>query len=581
MSFPISPIHGQHYTTPGGTEYVFDSNALPAGAWYIYGGGGSCSGATGLLGIPTIGGWTGGFFSEWYPEYTETDAFWDVSDIIKYIAPADATTLQGTSLTIASTTVYNGRLSDGNINYPTGYPAGSTYSTIVTDVDLTLSTAASPIFNKADKGSLEAYINGVVTDTFDIEVSFDESLRPGVQTYPPATSVTGILTIDSVGWYNSFPKWQRGSAHLNIIPGWCRQGWNYFSMKHEEIPTVQQSNNYNLFWDQGVTGPLIITPTVVQDTPVYRYLSGIKFYDRGSTFDLSTTASYVFDNTYHADSPVQWSSTNSTMNAGNIDWNDVSVSGVSTPPAITDTTMTITNKVITVPNSNARSTNARATVLSRKPWVTSASLSSASANRLIDAYAITSTTLYEYFDDEDRRLPAAAYNVIPAPISGVWDSTAILVNGNAQVYNGSMMYPTIDFSSGYLPAQDVPARDYSGFAGSQTFYRAMYKAATPKSSGTLEILSLVSADIAPVGTGNVNFEIKLPGQTGWLDLGTSYSSGTFTGIDGDGCRVSVTGNTWSWTCGTFTTSLSGFMTIIRVTLRNSTKSIASIRETSW
>ena len=69
--------------------------------------------------------------------------------------------------------------------------------------------------------------------------------------------------------------------------------------------------------------------------------------------------------------------------------------------------------------------------------------------------------------------------------------------------------------------------------------------------------------------------------TGWLDLGVSYDSGTFSGADGDGCRTSQSGDYWSWASGVFTTADSGDRYYIKVVLRNGTRDITQIRELGW
>jgi hypothetical protein len=55
MSFPISPVHGQQYTTASGTMYTYDGSKSPAGAWVINSlaalGVTGFQGATGIQGI--------------------------------------------------------------------------------------------------------------------------------------------------------------------------------------------------------------------------------------------------------------------------------------------------------------------------------------------------------------------------------------------------------------------------------------------------------------------------------------------------------------------------------------------------
>ena len=530
------------------------------------------------LGTPSDGGWTGGLFN-WTPVTLKSDALDDVNEALKYLAPDDASSLDSTSLVISNTTLYSARLSDGNINYKSGAGVGSTIAYVLTDANFNFTNATSPAtFNKADEGTLKLYINGVLKDSFDLASDFDESYRSSTQVYTPKNSPLNYITITSVGYYNTFPLWQRGMTTLNIAQADLRQGWNYIKLVHDELSVSQETTEYDVFYDQGVNAATVTTPIITENMPVFRWLSGVKFYYRGSTFNLSGTASNIFDNTFYPTAPYSYTTTSSTMGSGSVDWDDATVSGISNPPAITDATMTITNKVLTVPSSNVRSTNARVTVTSRKAWSTSSSSSSASANRLIDAYDTNSNGLNELFNDENRRLTSGSYDTIPGSITGVWNSETVLSNGNLQVYNGSLIYPITNYSSGYLPTQSA---NYSAFSGNQVYYRAFYKASTPKSSGVYEILGIVAGDVAQVGSGNINVEIKLPTQTGWLDLGKAYDSGTFTGIDSDGCKTAQSVNSWSWTCGSFSTADSGYMVIVRVTFRVNTVSITSLKETSW
>jgi hypothetical protein len=494
---------------------------------------------------------------------------------LQYLYPANALTLASTSL-VSTATTYTGRLSAGNTNYKGADPAGTTVAYIVTNPAFTLSSpATTTTFNYADLGVINAVVNGAASDSFDLLASFNESNRAGTQTYTPATSGGGLVTVTSVTWYNSFPAWQKGNARLNVSAGALRIGYNSLLMQHASMISQpnQSSNTVDIFYDQGVGTPAVTTPTVAEVTPVFGYLSGVKYYTTNSTFNASAVATNCFNNTYHQTSPITYASgASGALGTGNIDWNDASVTGLSSPPVISET-MTITNKVITVPSSR-RDLNARLTMTPRKPWSTGTTQTSASANRLVDSMPVSSTAKYEYFDDEYYRLPASAYDSIPGAITGQWTSSTALTNGQAQEVNGSLIYPTVNYST-YLPTQAV---DYSAFSGNQVYYRAIYSLNNPNSNGVLELGNLVNADVSAVGSGNVNVEIKLPTQTGWIDLGKPYDSGTFTGIDGDGGRVSQTGSSWTWTVGTFSTAYSGWMYIVRITIRVNTKSLTQIRE---
>jgi hypothetical protein len=223
--------------------------------------------------------------------------------------------------------------------------------------------------------------------------------------------------------------------------------------------------------------------------------------------------------------------------------------------------------------SNYYDLDTRVTVTLQHPWKSSVNQTSPSENRLYSGYGNISTNTYEYFQDENYRLPSGAYNTIPGSITGQWNSQSLLSNGEALVYNEGVQYPNHNLSS-TLPTGNP---NYStGFSGNQYYYRAFYSS-NPHSNVNLTLVSIGGVnDISEVGTGDLNVEIKLPTQTGWLDAKKSYSISDFTGADGDGCLISESGNTLNLTFGGFSTASSGYMIIIRLTFRNTSKFISRI-----
>jgi len=532
-----------------------------------------------IANAPATKAWTDGI-KNWTNSTGTNQALYDMNYLFSFLAPSDASSMDGNSLIPSGTSKHTGRLSAGSASYKGGDPAGTNVNYIVNDATFNLASPnQATTFNTADEGDLDWYLNGGLNDTFDLAAAFNEGERAGAQSYPPALGAAGNIRVDSVAYYNTFPLWQKGNATALIVAGDCLQGYNYFAMEHSGIAPVQTTASYEVFYDNDAgANPSVTVPTLVENAKQVKYLSGVQSYTTNSTFDLSVVGSDCFDNVYHTTSPLTYASLTGVSN-GNITPTDGAVSGLSNPPAIGET-MTVTNKVLTITAGSARSTNARVTLTPRDPYGSYTARQSASANNLVDTYGTTSTALYDYLDDENRRLPAGAYDLVPGAITGQWVSATALVDGQAQVYNGRLYYPTIDFTVGYNPSQQVGA-DYSGFVSNQVYYRAFYEAGTPHSNGSLEFANLVGSDIDPIGSGDVNVEIKLPTQTGWLDLGTAYVAGTFTGADGDGCRTSQSGDDWGWTCGIFSTASSGYMIIVRVTIRNNTKSITQVRELGW
>jgi len=533
------------------------------------------------IGTPTDGALSDGLL-DWTTGTKVADAIDDVNEIMSELAPADADSMAGGTLTYTGTTKYTGRLASGaGITYKTGTSSGTSVNYIVSDATFSLfSPSQGTCFNKADEGSLVFFINATEKGTFNLGSLFNTAERAGSQTYPPKTNT--LITVTSVRAYNDFSKWQKGNATCAVVAGSCGSGYNYFSLNHSGISTTQTSANFEIFFDTDTNTPAVTTPIIREGNKVTKYLDGVQFYSTGTTFLLDVSGTYLFATTYHdTGSPLGISGFTGVSNTY-IPFTNGSVNGVTNPPGAGQT-MICSGVVLQCNVNQARSLNSRITITPRDPYGTYSTAQSASQNRMIDNYTSpTSTDKYEYFDDENRRMTSGTYNSIPTTISGpaCWATGTTLSNGTSQVYNGTLYYPTINWYSGYLPSQQA-GTDYSSFSGKQYFYRAIYDAGNPHSAGTLEFLSLVDADIGESGTGAVNVFIKLPSQTGWLDLGKDYSLATFTGADNDGCQTSQSSNSWSWTCGGFTTANSGYMIMVLVIFNNSSKSIASIREMGW
>jgi hypothetical protein len=538
---------------------------------------------------PTDASWTDGINSAWVNGTTKLmDQIDDLNETLAYLAPADALTLNATTLTLSGASLVTGYASAGNTNYKTGLPAGSQYTMITNDNTYTLTTAVtSTTWNKADEGALKLY-RGVGTGaaslvaTVDLAGSFDEGDRAGTQGGTPWTN--GDLSVTSVGWYNGFPKWQKGNATATYSGADTAQGYNSSYIVHDGISSTQTTTTTDIFYDNDAgANPSVSTPTMAEGAAVAtQYISGVKFYDRGSQFKVGVVCSDCFDNTYVTNPVVltarDGASSSSWFSSTNVPWNDATVSGLSATPAINET-MTVTDKVISVSSSNVRAMNAHVGATPYDPFGSYTRADSSSTYWLVDGYDPTSTAKAEYFDDETYRQPSGSFGTCPTT-TGQWTSSTALSNGNAQEINGSLQYPALtNYGSGYHPATGQP--NYSGFTGNQVYYRTFQDAGVPHGTGTLTLSGLVNADVGAVGAGAVNVELKLCGVTGWLDLGTPYDSGTFAGVDGDGIKVSQTSNAWSWSVGTFSTASSSYMYVLRVTFRNSTKTIASIVESAW
>jgi len=149
-------------------------------------------------------------------------------------------------------------------------------------------------------------------------------------------------------------------------------------------------------------------------------------------------------------------------------------------------------------------------------------------------------------------------------VSGLPDRDPPATDGvmNPQPFSGMVIYPQIDYSTGFRPslvAGDITSAqfDYSGApaAGNDRFYYRIFDAAysndaTPEPTVvgqpflTLRIDGLELEDFAylPPGPGGLGIalEIKIPGLTTWMDIGRADMDGPSKQdplLDGAGCQI--------------------------------------------
>jgi hypothetical protein len=227
-------------------------------------------------------------------------------------------------------------------------------------------------------------------------------------------------------------------------------------------------------------------------------------------------------------------------------------------PTVTDS-LDLTNVTLELDAPDVFSTDAVASVVGLSVRGNGAAGISASENRLVNTWSSGSTALLEVFTDEDYRLPFGAWNTPPASPTGNWTSTAVLGSSDAQVIPGELVYPSIDFTSGYLPVQ-AGLVNYSTHVGVQHYQRG-FRPSAPKNQGTIRVSGLTIADLGVA----VDIFVKVPTVTGWKNLAQVFDLSTYVlATDGQGVLLSRSGNDFSFTLGAgstglFTSSSKGYL----------------------
>jgi hypothetical protein len=496
-----------------------------------------------------------------YYSHIQVDAKIDVLqseiDALKYLVPNDAAPLAGDLIT--TSIYYTGYLSNGNERFETLQPT-QLFTKIINSPNLTITNSNhSTQFNNADQGTLKLYVNNILVDTFDLAAHWSEANRQTGQIYTPAFSLLGKIRINSVGPYLNYGSHQKGDFTILLGSTDLVAGENKIKIGHLVETQEDQSNNIVIFYDNYAT-PVTFSLVSVTENQLNsnKYLSGVRHYFSGDRLQIAFTASALYDNTYVMTNQITVNANAYGITQYNVDHTSPGVLNFIRPQIGTVLNYA-SAAAINIANIYQITPNIRLT--GRDPISTSPIYQGITQNFLINTYSVRSDSKNEYFVDEYHRLPNDTYNNIPLNPLNQWNSRNLLTNGQLQVFNSQLIYPSTNFVGYYQPIQTA---NYSGFAGVRYYFRAFVDSGIPHNNGAFTIQNFTIPDTKR------KIELKLPSQTGWLDLTKSYNQATFGGIDGDGCLLGVNNTSFTWTSGSFSTANSGYMIIIRITMTDST-----------
>jgi hypothetical protein len=215
-----------------------------------------------------------------------------------------------------------------------------------------------------------------------------------------------------------------------------------------------------------------------------------------------------------------------------------------------------------------------------------------------------STDVLEPFTDELHRyaltanFDAPAKSIIPAG-GDVYNSSHVLAahESDLQLIPFGIVYPQMDFGAGdVLP---VGGPNYSLLPGSDGLnhvrrYVRAFDTGVPRNTGKFVIsASLANALVDALFDGNETtghidggmiLQLKVPGVTGWLDLGRAKGDPDLSTVDYHGCKVSLVGNTITYdTTGYTVNNGSGkFLIWLRVCLFNNAAGRAlTVGQITW
>ncbi|MCK9458664.1 MAG: hypothetical protein M0R80_03425 [Proteobacteria bacterium] len=543
------------------------------------------SGTTNIyLGNPTTGDYLDGLFP-WEPNVTLiADAEQEVNEVLAALAPAPAPNFS--TYNNAQTTGATGKLSfDGS--YPIGgvsnvdgignctsvavdgaftYNALSgmrrgVFSSTTTSFtgQLASNIVAEPngaylqyAFIDGDTGILSIYVNNDVTPKHTVDLSIFSS---GSSLNGNGTGFTSISAVT----YEKFPNGSDFTLFVYRTAQWvvntadCREGWNWVRITHTVGTDRPPTNLYcDFIRDLNTTTTTFSADTLTGFTGSgSKYLSGVNYYTGGSA-TYAATISNLYRNTWYTGSdaiaysfnstPLQALTNESLGNSGGDEALDVTKSK----------TVNITSSSTRL-NPTAGHTISVRTTAKRTVQSTQSSSYRSITDILLDNFVASSTVTAEYFDDETYRLPSNSdFDNDATAVTSSWTSSNTIAdagsagyNDGTQTYNGTLVYPTMNFSTiANGPAGNV---NYStGISGERCYYRFFDMLTTARSNFTLTVNG---ASITPISNGTafsttsqIKIDIKLPNDggegTGWLDVTALFATAHWS--DGDGCLLSGT-----------------------------------------
>jgi hypothetical protein len=411
--------------------------------------------------------------------------------------------------------------------------------------------------NGTGQGTLGLYLNGnLIYEIADLDVAAVNNLNGNSSGFVMTTAGGAAIPVTAPG--GPFPTFQyrTGTWQLGAAEAW-RFGHNYVQVIHTpDGGSARETNYVDWVWDDDDNDTTYGSTSLSLTMAGSRHLSGVEYHTSGSgTYGVTISNGQL--NTYFGGSPIsvtESSGTGKVNTFGNHAF--VNVSGPNDAlqtRAITDaytlrTNRRFINDSITARTSVNRTFNGNE---SNDPGG-----SETQSNILMDPITSpASTDLTEDFNDENYRIPSNAdFNT---DLSSTWDETISLVSATAgysdglQVVNGICDYPNFDYSA--LPGTNDPGGNpnYSGASGTRYIFRYFTNAAA--AFNFIMTIGGVSGAIqdkdAALSGNQFRIAFRMPTQTGWMDLRTDFSEGSFgstseAGTDAAtvGCRSATLGD---------------------------------------
>ena len=407
-------------------------------------------------------------------------------------------------------------------------------------------------FGNAESGSLKLYINGALKHTLNLTASGAGNPNTGsavdlngngsgffdLSTTADARDQNGSL-------YNIFKH--RTSKYV-VDPSDQRKGWNIAKVEHEYGVTTYITNLVQWFNDTDANSNAlsVFNNRLTVAGSGAKYLSGVEYFTAANV-TYNANVSNIYKHTYPTGNVLSFNQTNlNVASAASLP----SIGGSEDYNKILEITQSSTNSTSTMLGTTfVRSINLTHPLKSNL----SSAGSSTSSPTLIYNVSNASSNLLEKFDDETFRITSGSYDTQNSVTAGAatWSSGSHMTGSGLVGHTDGLMF----FASNLYSPKNTPVGgitngnfsvlgdgpvgnpNYSGQSGTRTFYRKIQNT----TGGVIRDLKIISDKATKINSAaltdddNVQFYIKLPGTTGWMDISQNFTYGAIA--DGNGALI--------------------------------------------
>jgi hypothetical protein len=464
----------------------------------------SLSGST-VIGEAEQGGYTDGIFTDFTPTTRLGIAIDRFNEMFKLLAPTPPSEIWTTSITSVQITspLYNARALTTGVSV-NNITTDTTPSYTITD---TVGTGVAA--RSRNNVTFTMKDNGTILETVTITTS-SENKTSGIIQYTIADPYAGIS--GEAGFWTGVTAFNAGGTLSTITPSASARLLEF------EHP-ISTTRTYTYYVDNTPSTPNV---TFNQGSPIFppmtRYVSGVPSLSIGQTitsigFSLGNVITYFYNQSLF------------DITGGQI--TNVSAQPPTTIPTTFGQTVVETGKSVTI-SGGYSDTNFVFTVNTRSANGSSGNISWTESTRRIDTVSNESGRL----TSGSGSYPSTGWGNVWGTNSGV--SLTSIGNEELQMKNGIYQYPTVNYSS-------LGGPDYSIISGIR-WVTLNVGTFSNNSSFTLNFVTPVGITNSP--QANLLVQIKINGQTSWVDGDAAYSGTGNPGSGGDGVAA----------CTIFTTS---------------------------